>query len=374
MRTRVREEPWVAGGGGGRASHRWDRRWVSVAVSVAIVVSAVALGWVSSRNVGSRRSTPPPTTAPSVLPSSTGPSQLALFAVLAKPDPFVALVGSMGGKPPAVVDMPARLVMNLPGAGSGTLADTLGAPASLISASVSNALGTWVGPQAVTDLAGLARIVDRAGGISVNLVQPVEVEGREIGPGAVTMDGPEASAFLAGGAGLAAVDRWQELLSALFRTGLSVEPDDLLQVADVASVQAVLLAARAPRLRELPATASEGGLLVTDDAAIRRQLASLFGIEIGPPVRVVVLNGSGVPGVGEIVASKLVPGGFRVVASGNARTFDRRVTQIVATTDQAQAQAEQVRRLLGVGTVVLGAGSSGLADITIVVGRDLTAG
>jgi hypothetical protein len=124
----------------------------------------------------------------------------------------------------------------------------------------------------------------------------------------------------------------------------------------------------------LPATASEGGLLVTDDAAIRRQLASLFGIEIGPPVRVVVLNGSGVPGVGEIVASKLVPGGFRIVASGNARTFDRRVTQIVATTDQAQAQAEQVRRLLGVGTVVLGAGSSGLADITIVVGRDLTAG
>ena len=46
--------------------------------------------------------------------------------------------------------------------GSGTLADTLGAPASLISASVSNALGTWVGPQAVTDLAGLSRIVDRA--------------------------------------------------------------------------------------------------------------------------------------------------------------------------------------------------------------------
>ena len=87
-----------------------------------------------------------------------------------------------------------------------------------------------------------------------------------------------------------------------------------------------------------------------------------------------VLNGSGVPGAGELVASKLVPGGFRIVASGNAQTFDHAETQIVATTARAETQADRVRGLLGVGTVVLGAGSSGLADITIVVGRDLTAG
>jgi len=345
---------------------------VGLAATVAIVVAAVAIGWVSSRNTGAPRPAPP--TTPSAAPSYTGPSHLALFAVVAKPEPFVALVGSMGEKPPAVVDVPPRLVLTLPGAGSGTVADALGAPASLFVASVSNALGTWVAHEAVTDLGGLGRIVDAAGGMSLNLVQPVEVNGQEIGPGAVTMDGRVASAFLASGAGLAPSERWQEVLAALFRGGLTVQASDLVQVDDPASVQAVFQAARAPRVRELPAIPSEGRLLVPDDPAIRRQLASLLGIEVSPSVDVVVLNGSGVPGVGELVASKLVPGGFRIVASGNAQTFDHQSTEIVATTAQAETQADQVRGLLGVGTVVLGAGSSGLADITIVVGRDLTAG
>jgi hypothetical protein len=155
---------------------------------------------------------------------------------------------------------------------------------------------------------------------------------------------------------------------------MSVQSSDFIEVDDVGAVQDAFRAARGARFRELPATLSEGRLLVPDDGAIRRQLSSLFGISVGPPVGVVVLNGSGVPGVGELVASKLVPGGFRIVASENARTFDHKVTEIVATTDQAKAQADRVRGLLGVGTVVLGAGSSGLADITVVVGRDLTAG
>jgi hypothetical protein len=365
----------VAAGGSGRGGgpgSRMDRRWVSMAATVAIVATAVAIGYVSSRNTGSVRPAAP--ASPSAGPTYAGPSQLVLFGVLAKPEPFVALVGSMGEKPPAAVDVPARLVLTLPGAGSGTVADALGAPGSLFGASVSNAIGTWVPHRAVTDLAGLARMVDAAGGVTLDLVQPVEVGGQEIGPGPVSMAGGQASAFLAGGVGLAPAERWQELLAALFRTGLLVQASDLLQVDDLGAVQAVFEAARAPRLRELPATPSEGGLLVPDDPDIRRALSSLFGVEVGPPVGVVVLNGSGVPGVGEIVASKLVPGGFRIVASGNARNFDHRVTEIVATTTAAQAQAGRVRRLLGVGTVVLGEGSSGLADITIVVGRDLTAG
>ncbi len=369
----MREEPWVAGGGSGRGplGSRRDRRWVSLAATGAIVVAAVAIGWVYSRDTGARP--PAPRTTPSPVSRFTGPSHLVLFAVLAKPEPFVALVGSMGGQPPAVVDVPARLVLTLPGAGSGTVADAVAAPGPLFTASVSNALGTWVPHESITDLAGLARIVDGAGGVSVDLVQPVEVDGREIGPGPVTMDGRLASAFLRGAAGLAPAERWQELLVALFRSGLSAQADDFTQVDDPASVLAVFAEARAPRYRELPATPSEGRLLVPDDPAIRRTLSSVLGIQTKPPVGVVVLNGSGVPGVGETVAARLVPGGFRIVASGNAQTFDHQVTEIVATTDQAEAQAKRVRRLLGVGTVVLGAGTSGLADITIVVGRDLTA-
>jgi hypothetical protein len=338
---------------------------------VAIVVAAVSVGYVSSRHPGTAAA---PAATTSTGPTYTGPSHLVLFAVTAEPEPFVALVGSMGAKPPAIVDVPGRLVLTLPGAGSGTVADAAGSSGSLLAASVSNVLGTWVPHEAVTDLAGLARVVDAAGGVRVDLVQPVEVGGQEIGPGPVGMSGPQASAFLTDAVGLPATDRWQALLAGLFRNGLAVGAKDLAAADDPAAVQAVFVAARAPRFRELPATPSEGKLLVPDDPAIRRSLASLFGIETGPPVGVVVLNGSGVPGVGEIVASKLVPGGFRIVASANAQAFDHQVTEIVVTTDQAKAQAQRVRRLLGVGTVVLGAGSSGLADITIVVGRDLTAG
>src|SRR5207237_281057 len=139
-----------------------------------------------------------------------------------------------------------------PGAGSGTVADAAGAPGSLFVASVSNAVGTWVAHEAVTDLAGLGRIVDQAGGVSVNLVQPVEVGGQEIGPGAVAMDGTQVSSFLAGAVGLTPGERWQELLAALFRTGLRVQASGFTEVDDLGSVQAVFQTARAPRVRELP--------------------------------------------------------------------------------------------------------------------------
>jgi hypothetical protein len=297
-----------------------------------------------------------------------------LFIVTSGREPFVALVGSRGERPPAIVVVPARLVLTLPGAGSGTVADAAAASGSLLAASISNALGTWVGPQFVTDLSGLAGIVDATGGVSVDLVQPAEVSGQEIGPGPVSMDGREASTFLSDGVGLGPAGRWQEMLSALFKNGLSLPPQDLARAVRPDAVRTVFATARSPRVRELPATPSEGRLLVPDDPAIRRALSSLFGVETKPPVDVVVLNGSGVPGVGETVASRLVPGGFRIAASGNARGFDHQVTEIVADTDRAKAQAQRVRRLLGVGTVVLGTGSSGLADITIVVGRDFTAG
>jgi len=336
---------------------------------VAIVVGAVALGYGFSRQTGPE---PAPSGSPSAGPTYTGPSHLVLFAVTATPEPFVALVGSRGGKHPAVVDVPSRMVLTMPGAGSGTVADAAAASGSLLAASVSNEIGTWVGHQAVTDPAGFARLVDASGGVEVDLVQPVEVDGTEIAAGRVRMSGDDATAFLTAGVGPTRAERWREILAALFRDGLTTPPDELTEADDPAAVAAVFAAARAPVLGRLPATPSNGHLLVPADRRVRRMLWSLFGIEVQPPIGVVVLNGSGVPGVGEAVASRLVPGGFQIVASGNAGSFDHAETQIVATTEAAKAQAERVRGLLGVGTVVLGGGPSGLADITIVVGRDFT--
>jgi hypothetical protein len=242
-----------------------------------------------------------------------------------------------------------------------------------LAASVSNEIGTWVGDQVVVDSDGLGRIVDAGGGIDVDLVQPVELNGAEIAAGRIHMTGQEAVAFLTEGVGPTRSERWREVLAALFRDGLSAPTGELAGANDPAIVSAVLTAARRPVVESLPTTASQGHLLVQDDRAVGRMLASLFGISVRPPVEVVVLNGSGVPGVGEKVASLLVPGGFRIVASGNAGSFDHAETQILVSAEAAKPQAERARRLLGVGTVVLGGAPSGLADITIVVGRDFTA-
>jgi len=90
-------------------------------------------------------------------------------------------------------------------------------------------------------------------------------------------------------------------------------------------------------------------------------------------VPVVVLNGSGLPGVGELVAERLIPEGFRVVVSENAASFDHDVTAIVVADEADRPLAERVRDSLGVGEVQVGGPASGLADVTVVVGRDLQA-
>jgi hypothetical protein len=89
-------------------------------------------------------------------------------------------------------------------------------------------------------------------------------------------------------------------------------------------------------------------------------------------VRVQILNGNGVPGIGDQVANKLVGEGFRVVLSGNAERLDYADTLILVyeSTLEAQASGERVRELLGVGEVQVSGQPQGIVDLTIVVGRD----
>ena len=84
-----------------------------------------------------------------------------------------------------------------------------------------------------------------------------------------------------------------------------------------------------------------------------------------------MLNGSGVPGVGELVAERIVPGGFRVVVSENAATFDHDETLVVVGSADDVGLGERVRDLLGYGSVNVSV-SSGIAPVTIVVGKDFT--
>ena len=89
-------------------------------------------------------------------------------------------------------------------------------------------------------------------------------------------------------------------------------------------------------------------------------------------IRVQVLNGNGVPGIGQEVAERLVGAGFRVVLTGNARRLDYERTLVITydDTDDGRAAAERARRLLGVGEVQVSVQEQGIVDLTIVVGRD----
>jgi len=87
-----------------------------------------------------------------------------------------------------------------------------------------------------------------------------------------------------------------------------------------------------------------------------------------------VQNGSGEPGVGEAVAERIIPAGYRVVLSQNApQGFHVPRTDIMANGPDHEAEARAVQEALGVGRVRVAAVPSNVGDITIVVGKDFTA-
>lgn len=91
-----------------------------------------------------------------------------------------------------------------------------------------------------------------------------------------------------------------------------------------------------------------------------------------PGRRIQILNGNGVPGIGEEVANMLVPKGFRLVLDANAKNFDYEVTQIVVYSDSKQALAigQEIREILGVGEILISKQQQTIVDVTIVVGKD----
>lgn len=85
--------------------------------------------------------------------------------------------------------------------------------------------------------------------------------------------------------------------------------------------------------------------------------------------RVIVLNGSGVPGVGADAAERLININCRVVQNDNANNFDYDRTQIIIYKG-ANEWANRIKKTLGVGVIVRQDVPQDLADATIVIGKD----
>ena len=123
-----------------------------------------------------------------------------------------------------------------------------------------------------------------------------------------------------------------------------------------------------------PISAGESELYATDEAELVSFVEETIGIDQERPqeIRIQVLNGNGVPGIGQEVADQLVGEGFRVILSGNARRLNYRKTLVIAydNSEEGIALAERARDLLGVGEVQVSAQQQGIVDLTIVVGKD----
>jgi hypothetical protein len=318
------------------------RPWAALAGVLLLAAGALAWLVLSSDN---DPDTPPPNT------ERVG--GLTLLVVETDAASFGAVVGSTGGANGAIV-LPTEIQVTIPGQGDATLGEALDLPPRQAATTVANVLGVWVDHHVRFDRARLAAIVDGAGGITV---------------GNDTRSGSEVLSMLAD-AGAGAGSAFSLVLSGLL-ADVGWDPTVLADSDSASSVAEVLDAAREANVSTIPVEEAATGIFVSEPDAVRQAIVEAFGGPDRDVVRVIVLNGSGVPGVGELVAERIVPGGFRIVVSENAANFDHRETLVVVGSADDVVLGERVRDLLGTGSVNVSL-SSGIAPVTVVVGKDFT--
>jgi hypothetical protein len=313
---------------------------------------------------------------------------------LGKPKPPPA--GSLGASPPSVVwAMPTAhgvqlAVVGLPKNGTGVALalpsathvilpagdiSTIGASAGSgprAQAVAQNILLRRVGHYLVSTPASLAQLVDDLGGLDIGTEAAFTFGGHKIEAGTVKMTGAMALAYLSQATADDVTGRWEDVIAAVLLAPSEAADWSAVGASDDLSVVSRLLAAsRGATVYEMPTAPAVGGGDEVDRDALGSML-DRFGSSLGDITRVVVVNGSGAPGLGTLIDGRLAPYGFSVVTSENASHFDVRRTQIVASGDENVAAATQAQKVLGVGTVKVTDQPTSLSDVTIIVGKDFS--
>lgn len=318
------------------------RPWLALSI-VVLIVGASAGAFVLTRDREETVATPPN------VARSEG---LTLLIVRARAGPFGVVIGSTGGDDGALV-VPGEIQVTIPGQGDATMAEALELPGRQAATTVANLLGVWVDDYAVIERERLARVVDRAGGITV---------GDEVLDGAMTLTLLEES-------GEGATTAFSLVVGGLLQGNVDWEPRDFAEAESPSTVLQTFDAAVGAPVSSVPATEAATGVFRAEPDALRSTIVDVFGGPDRAVVGVIVLNGSGVPGVGELVANRIVPDGFRIVVSDNASNFDHAETLVVVGSADDVVLGERVRDLLGVGSVNVSV-ASGIAPVTVVVGQD----
>ncbi len=86
--------------------------------------------------------------------------------------------------------------------------------------------------------------------------------------------------------------------------------------------------------------------------------------------RVIILNGSGTPGVARKAADNLLGKGFKIIDVKNADRFDYKETQIIIYDEKKMEIAKEVKERLGKGVIATTSMPQNIVDVLIVVGQD----
>ncbi len=317
------------------------------------------------------------------------------------------LLASNGSKSQEIL-LPSRLLVDVPGQGNAQLAQSPVSGPGAAAAAVENALhvridGTWV-----LDPATLSTLVDAVGGIDVTLTDdllPSDGSGNiGIGAGASHITGIQAST-LAVAQGTqepeaSRLARQQILVDAL----LTKLPTDQAQLAGLlahAQVNGGLtpasLAGVLERMRAAVVAGSAASTVIPnnpidsgsgtpsyglDDSAAEAMVASrLAGAELPTPAggrsRILVQNGIGTAGLGDIARAELVARGYAFRGGGNAASFGTgpSVILIQDSTAASRALGATIAQILGLpaSAVQLDSNQTTIADVVVILGSDFTA-
>ncbi len=289
--------------------------------------------------------------------ASRGPVTASVLVLRGATEPLVAVVAS--GPAPTVVVVPPDLSILIPARGDADTTALAGLGGQEVRTATSNLLGIWIDHYAITDLDHLASYVERSGGLDIALPG-----------GATTMTGDQLKAYMAV-SGPNLLTRWEILLPALVDGPLTFEDTDFIESDGASELTVALQGAGGARVQELPSHVVTTGVSAPTFEEIDQLAATAFGAD-SPPVPVVLENGSGFPGIGEPAAQALVPAGFRIVVSQNGDTFGLAQTQVLADGNEHVADAQRAVEALGVGAVAVSRVPSGIADVTIVLGKDFS--
>jgi LytR_cpsA_psr family/LytR cell envelope-related transcriptional attenuator len=377
------------------------RRRVAVLLVLALVVGAGALAL--ARRAG--RADPGGGRAQVAAPQRL----LAVVLVTGGQLTGLSLLASGGGDGQQVL-VPSRLLLDVPGAGRMSMAQALAVGDGAPTSAVADALGVRVAGTWVLDAGSLARLVDRLGGVDVDVDVDVPASGRVgaailVPAGTRRLTGAQAAAY----AGLlvaqepeaARLARQQRVITALLAALPAADAERRALLAALpggptgaglgvtaAVTGGLRTAAAAGSLAStvVPVTEIDSGGAVPayglDTAgAARLTRERLAGVAIAEPVggrvRVLVQNGVGTPGLGEVARARLVAAGLRYVGGGNVAGFGVADTVVLLpdAASEQRARGLAVARALGLDERALRVSDSAptIADVVVVLGRDFRA-